>query len=99
MSATPTRKEMCATCPFRDGSPYGYLRDDLTHSALHNSSRICHSTGNNPVIKAVDVPEQLCRGARDVQLRYFCSIGFIKEPTDEAWNRRCEELGIPTPPN
>jgi hypothetical protein len=39
-------------------------------------------------------PEKLCRGARDVQMRLFVAIGFLAEPTDDAWNRKCAELGI-----
>ena len=98
MSALPTCKEMCATCPWRDDSPYAYLRADLEQSALTQSSRICHSTGeNNAINKHTGKPERLCRGARNVQLEYFRSIGFINEATDESWNARCEELGIPTP--
>jgi hypothetical protein len=98
MSATPTCKTMCGTCPFRDGSPYAYLRADLEQSALTQSSRICHSTGsNNAINKRTGKPPRLCRGARDLQLRYMHGIGFISAPTDEAWNKRCKELGIPTP--
>lgn len=36
----------------------------------------------------------LCRGARDVQLTYFTSMGVIKEPTDEAWEAKVQELGL-----
>lgn len=85
---------MCATCPFRDGSPYAHLRDYLTRSALSASNRICHSTGNNPVIKAVDTPPRVCRGARNVQLKYFVEIGFLPAPTDEAWTAKMREMGL-----
>lgn len=85
-----TRKvmtQMCATCPFREGSEYAYLRDRLTQSALTEATRICHSTGNNPVIKRRNVPPQICRGARDLQLELFTALGILDEPTDEAWER------------
>jgi hypothetical protein len=85
-----TRKVMvqkCATCPFRDGSEYAYLRDYLTQSALTEATRFCHSTGNNPAIKRVKVPVQICRGARDLQLSLFTALGILDEPTDQAWER------------
>jgi hypothetical protein len=98
MSATPTRRAMCATCPWRHGSPYAYLRNDLERSALTANSRICHSTGSNNAINArTGKPERLCRGARDVQLRFMCALGVIAAPTDKAWNAKCKQLGLPTP--
>lgn len=89
------RKTMCATCPFRAGSPYEYLAKDLGECALNERSRICHSTGkDNAINKRTGKPEMLCRGARDLQIHLFYAIGFIDEPTDESWGRKCEEMGI-----
>lgn len=91
----PVRPTRCATCPFRDGGPTEFLRLTLTVSALTEASRICHSTGrNNAFHRRTGKPEALCRGARDVQLNYFAAIGFIQEPTDEAWEAKCAELGL-----
>ncbi len=91
------REKMCATCPFREGSPYAYLARDLTQSALGQSSRICHSTGSdNAINKRTGKPERLCRGARDVQLKVFHALKFIESPTDEAWDKKCREMGLPT---
>lgn len=98
MSATPTCKVMCPTCPWRDESPYAYLRNDLERSALSQASRICHSTGkDNAINKRTGKPERLCRGARDIQLRVMHGMGVISAPTDEAWDAKCRELGMPTP--
>lgn len=92
----PVMKEMCATCPFRKGSPYAYLASDLTNSALGKSSRICHSTGsNNAINKRTGKPRALCRGARDIQLQVFHRLGVIEAATDEAWEAKCKEMGIP----
>jgi hypothetical protein len=89
---------MCATCPWRDESPYAYLRADLEHSALTANSRICHSTGsNNAIHKRTGKPPALCRGARNSQLRLMHAMRVIDAPTDEAWNAKCVELGLPTP--
>ncbi len=97
ISKMPVRAEMCSTCPFRDGvdEKYSDLRPMLTISALSEASRICHQTGTNNAFHArTGKPPVLCRGARDVQLRLFHSIGFIEEPTDEAWAAKRNELGV-----
>lgn len=84
--ALPVRPTMCATCPFRPGSPYANLAPDLAASAISQASRICHSTGSdNAINQKTGVPPMLCRGARDVQLSFFHRIGFIDAATDAAW--------------
>lgn len=88
-------KAMCATCPFRHESPYAGLQVDLAMSAANDASRICHSTGSNAINKRTGKPEKLCRGARNFQLQLWASMRFIEAPTDEAWDKRCKELGIP----
>jgi len=95
----PVRQTMCATCPFRDGSPYAYLAADLAVSALTTTSRICHSTGSaNAIHRRTDLPPYLCRGARDLQLRAMAAVGVIEAATDEAWNAARQRLGMrPTP--
>jgi hypothetical protein len=87
-------KTMCATCPWREGSPYADLRPMLERSAQREASRICHSTGSNAINYRTGKPETICRGARDYQLAFLVSIGLLREPTDDAWNARCQELGI-----
>lgn len=95
----PVMKAMCATCPFRPESPVAHLAGDLAESALSVSSRLCHSTGGNDLVipKAKNYHEEphLCRGARDVQLKAFFALQVISAPTDEAWEAKCKELGLP----
>ena len=91
------RSQMCATCPFRKGSPYAHLEAALTESAMTEASRICHSTGSNAINAQTRKPSALCRGARNVQLQLFASIGFIDAPTDEAWAKRCRDLALTEP--
>ncbi len=92
----PLLKKCCATCPFVAGSKYEYLAIELTESALTEAARICHSTGsNNAINRRTGKPPMLCRGARDVQLAYFKAIGFLESATDEAWEKKCNEMGIP----
>lgn len=90
----PTNKRMCATCPWREGSPYAYLADNLASSAISHGSRICHSTGDNAINEHTGKPERLCRGARNYQLAFFVRIGFLPEATDAAWRAKCRALGI-----
>lgn len=85
--------EMCATCPWREGSPYAYLVPMLSASAFREASRICHSTGTNAIMRTTK-REQLCRGARNAQLNLFHKMGFLSAPTDAAWIAKCAELGI-----
>jgi len=84
----PVMKTKCPTCPYRDGG-FECLRDETTRMVLSEASRICHHHQLH-----AKPGTYLCRGARDVQLRYFAFIGFLPEATDEAWSAKCKELGI-----
>ncbi len=92
-SNLPLLKSMCATCPFRPGSPYAGLANDLAAHAMTKASRICHSTGTSAIKGNTGKPEKLCRGARNVQLHAFHSMGVIEAATDEAWQKKRDELG------
>lgn len=94
IKSAPLRKTMCKTCPFRAGSPYADLAGDLAASALSDSSRICHSTGSNGIHRRTGIKPHLCRGARQVQLSVFASMGVIESPTDESWNKKRVEMGM-----
>jgi hypothetical protein len=88
-------KVMCGTCPFRPDSPHAALAEGLAESALNESSRVCHSTGSgNAINHRTGKPPALCRGARDIQLKAYHAIGFIEAATDEAWDKKCRELGL-----
>jgi len=89
----PVNKKMCATCPWRKGSPYEHLRGYLETASL-KTSRICHSTGKGNAINEGDtgLPERLCRGSRNFQLGFFHQIGFLKKPTDKCWDQKWESL-------
>lgn len=93
----PVMPVQCATCPFREGvdQKYACLRKDLGESALNEASRICHSTGkNNAFHRDTGKPEKLCRGARDLQIALYHAFGFIEAATDEAWEKKCTEMGL-----
>jgi len=86
-------KKQCATCPWRKGSPYEYLRSYLEEASL-KTSRICHSTGSNGINKRTGKPSRLCRGSRDFQLQFFHRINFLEEPTDACWEGKRKTLGL-----
>ena len=92
---SPVMPKMCATCPFRKDSPFAELVPLLAQSALTEASRICHSTATSAIKGRTGKAAKLCRGARDLQLEYFHHTGFIESATDEAWEKKCKQLGIP----
>jgi hypothetical protein len=87
-------RSMCATCPFREGSPYSDLAEYLAFAAMSEGSRVCHSTGSNAINKNTGKPERICRGARNSQIQKLHRIGFLPAATDAAWDAKCKELGI-----
>ncbi len=91
----PVQAQMCATCPFNPEGPNTHLAAYLAEQAVTERSRICHSTGTNNAFHVdTGLPPRLCRGARDVQLSVFFGLGFIAAKTDEAWEAKCEEMGL-----
>jgi hypothetical protein len=100
MNLSPVQKEMCPTCPFReDAKALKEFRTLLTLRALgQNGSGApeCHSTGGAALefTGKTGVPAKLCRGARNVSLNFFYTIGFVEAPTDEAWDKKRKELGV-----
>lgn len=91
IESMPVRKSNCKTCPFLY-SGWTELRPLLTERALQ-STPICHSTGRALVRhKDERLKSHACRGARDLQLAFFHQIGFLDEPTDEAWNNKIQEI-------
>lgn len=98
----PVLKHQCGTCPFREGAKpeHAMVRGALTDRVLGADGRpvshICHQTGSgNAFHSRTGKQAALCRGARNLQLNMFATIGFIKEATDEAWNVTCLEMGLP----
>jgi len=85
---------MCTSCPFHDAG-WTELRGLLELRALSEASPICHSTGSTALVskkKRTSSRQEVCRGARNLQLQFFHGIGFIEEATDEAWDAKFEEV-------
>lgn len=70
---------MCKTCPFRIGNHQ--LATKLIKKVLTTSNHLCHS--NN--IK-------VCRGSRDIQLKFFHHCGVLSEPTDDGYAQALNSL-------
>lgn len=86
----PVMPKQCATCPFRMAHA-GQIEVMATVMGriLNSASQICH----HPRTKGKK-ETHLCRGARDIQIRYFHRIGFLDEPTDEAWAKKWKEIQL-----
>ena len=76
----PVQPKPCLTCPFAGKKPiqlspnrYQYYLNNLSGLRQH----LCHSANNKAI----------CRGGRNIQLRLFCALGYIPEPTNEAFNQ------------
>jgi hypothetical protein len=68
----------CRTCPFAGERPIKLTIDRLVEITqnLQESTHLCHSANNRLI----------CRGGREIQLRWLYLKGFISEPTDAALN-------------
>jgi len=73
----------CKTCPFnKNGDPV--VRATVQYRVLNIGTQHCHHTNN----------KTLCRGARDFQIGVLHKSGFLESPTEEAWQKKCDEMGI-----
>jgi hypothetical protein len=88
----PVQDKPCKSCPFALETPIQLSRDarraqrsyrmaELTQNLMGNGSHLCHSVKNS----------KICRGAREIQLRYLFLKGLLPEPTDEAFNQAVNE--------
>jgi len=80
----PVQEKPCKTCPFEGENPvqlhpsrYKELIENLTGQGQH----LCHSIDNKAI----------CRGGRNIQLRFLCAIGILTEATDKAFDQAMEE--------
>ena len=87
ISSWPVMKGKCPTCPFnqdkngRDAVPD--IADMVRKRCLTEASQICH----HPRLHSKK-EDHLCRGARDYKLEIFHRLGWLEEPTDEAWEKK-----------
>lgn len=83
MRTYPVQDKPCKTCPFSGEKPLPLCPSDLVmyyQNLMGNGQHICHSTNNT----------KICRGGRNIQLKWLCAIGMLDEPTDDAFNQAVE---------
>lgn len=71
-----TQKSPCKTCPWAGETPIQLSEErmiEITQN-LTSSTHLCHSSKDT----------KICRGGRDIQLRWLYLNGFISQPTDAA---------------
>ena len=93
LQGIPVRKAFCKTCPFLD-TGWTDVRPLLIERALTDTSPICHSTGGEDALVRSQGPARICRGARDLQIQVLYRMEFLESPTDAAWEKKRQELGI-----
>ncbi|MBD2039225.1 hypothetical protein [Microcoleus sp. FACHB-672] len=81
----PVQPKPCRTCPFAGRNPIELLPERYQHflaNLFGQGQHLCHSVDN----------QKICRGGREIQLRWLCLIGALNEPTDEAFNAAVDEV-------
>jgi hypothetical protein len=79
----PVQEKPCKTCPFAGETPLILPESNLVayyENLFGNGQHFCHSVENT----------KICRGGRDIQLTWLCSMGMLGEPTDDAFNEAVE---------
>ena len=80
----PVQVMPCKTCPFAGERPIQLTPAryaELTENLIGQGQHLCHSANN----------EKICRGGREIQLRWLYLKGFITSPNDEAFNKTMDE--------
>ncbi|WP_036488107.1 hypothetical protein [Myxosarcina sp. GI1] len=72
----------CKTCPFNDDGCIDIRNTVIRRILTEEKSQVCHGTNN----------KTLCRGARDYQQQIYFRLGVLEAPTDEAWDKKRQEL-------
>ena len=83
----PVQVNPCTTCPFAGTEPIqlnaNRLREVYQKVMTLQTSHLCHTADDT----------KLCRGGRDLQIRVAYALGYIDEPTDEAFQSALEQFG------
>jgi len=81
-------KHPCRTCPFAGATPLVLTpeaKKDIVNYICKGTNHICHSDESSQTV---------CRGGRDIYLRFAAYKGFIEAPTDAALEKAMIKAGI-----
>ena len=87
------QEKPCKTCPFEGTNPVALSPEryaELIKNLMGKGQHFCHSAGNSKSV--------ICRGGRNIQLKWLCAVGALSEPTDEAFNKAVNEAVSETIP-
>ena len=87
----PVMAKQCRTCVFATDKEGRWVNPELAHmveNRMLTCSQICHAPRLHGKSET-----HLCRGTRDRQIELMHRMGFLLEPTDEAWEAKRKELG------
>lgn len=76
----PVQVKPCLTCPFESEKPLELSANSYAkyiENLIGNGQHICHSSNL----------DRLCKGGRNIQLKWLCATGMLNKPTDEAFNK------------
>lgn len=80
------RKKMCRSCPYRDSD-----RLPLTNELIRDTIRQGDQPCQNERIKGQS-EIYVCRGSRNVQLKFYYAVGVLSKPTDACFEKDFERL-------
>jgi hypothetical protein len=85
ISGWAVMKTKCPSCPFGEQGDAVTANSVASRVLTLNHSQICH----HPVLHGRK-EKQLCRGARDLQLKLLHILNLITAPTDKAFKEASE---------
>lgn len=76
----PVQPRPCLTCPFEGEKPLQISAKNMgkyVKNLMGQGQHICHSSNGL----------RICRGGRNIQLKWLYATGMLDEPTDNAFDR------------
>ena len=80
----PVQPKPCLTCPFEGKQPIELSANSYARyvkNLMGEGQHICHSSNGT----------RICRGGRNLQLKWLCMTRQLAEPTDEAFNKAVDD--------